>query len=106
LTGHSIWSRRFEGQDAIRACLLKPLFALFATQYRSRAENLIAEGDFVIAVARGDVLTKRGERYDNEYCIVFRFRGNKIAEIVEYCDTDLIERVLGPCEDALKSIEG
>jgi uncharacterized protein len=104
LTGHSIWSRRFEGQDAIRARLLKPLFALFATQSRSRAVNLIAEGDFVIAEVRDDVLTKRGERYEN--CIVFRFRGNRIAEIVEYCDTDLIERVLGPCEDALKSIEG
>jgi hypothetical protein len=58
----------------------------------------------VIAEVRGDVLTKRGERYDNEYCIVFRFRGNKIAEVVEYCDTDLIERVLGPYDDALKSV--
>jgi ketosteroid isomerase-like protein len=36
----------------------------------------------------------------------FRFRGNKIAELVEYCDTDLIERVLGPYEEALKHIEG
>src|SRR5262249_37765848 len=70
------------------------------------AVNLIAEGDFVVAEVRGDVLTKRGERYDNEYCIVFRFRGNKIAELVEYCDTDLIERVLGTYEDALKAIEG
>jgi uncharacterized protein len=105
LTGYSSWSRRLEGQDAIRTRLLKPLFALFATQYRASAVNLVAEGDFVVAEVRGDVLTKRGERYDNEYCIVFRFRGNKIAEIVEYCDTDLIERVLGPYEDALKSIE-
>jgi uncharacterized protein len=106
LAGHSSWSRRFEGQDAIRARLLKPLFALFATQYRARAVNLIAEGNFVVAEVRGDVLTKRGERYDNEYCIVFKFRGNKIAELVEYCDTDLIERVLGPYEEALKHIEG
>jgi ketosteroid isomerase-like protein len=106
LAGHSSWSRRFEGQDAIRARLLKPLFTLFGTQYRAQAVNLVAEGDFVVAEVRGDVLTKGGRRYDNEYCIVFRFRGNKIAEVVEYCDTDLIERVLGPYEDALKSIEG
>jgi len=106
LAGHSSWSRRFEGQDAIRARLLKPLFAQFGSQYRAQAVNLVAEGDFVVAEARGDVLTKRGERYNNEYCMVFRFRGNKIAEVVEYCDTDLIERVLGPYEDALQSIEG
>jgi uncharacterized protein len=105
LAGRSSWSRHFEGQDAIRARLLKPLFALFATQYRAQAVNLIAEGDFVVAEVRSDVLTKRGERYNNEYCIVFRFRENKIAELVEYCDTDLIERVLGPYEEALKHIE-
>jgi uncharacterized protein len=106
LAGHSSWSRRFEGQEAIRQQLIKPLFALFATQYRSQVVNLIAEGDFVVAEVRGDVQTKRGGRYNNEYCIVFKFRGDKIAELVEYCDTDLIERVLGPYEDALKAIEG
>src|SRR5262245_22056517 len=80
LAGHSSWSRRFEGQEAIRQQLIKPLFALFATQYRSQVVNLIAEGDFVVAEVRGDVQTKRGGRYNNEYCIVFKFRGDKIAE--------------------------
>ena len=31
LAGYSSWSKRFEGQDAIRQRLLKPLFALFTT---------------------------------------------------------------------------
>jgi uncharacterized protein len=39
LTGHSSRSRRLEGRDAIRARLLKPLFALFATQYRARGRE-------------------------------------------------------------------
>lgn len=106
LPGHSSWSRRFEGQDAIRQDLLRPLFALFETGYRARAINLIAEGDFVVAEIRGDVTTKRGERYNNEYCIVFRFRGDKICEVVEYCDTDLAERVLGRYEDAVAAHRG
>jgi hypothetical protein len=33
---------------------------------------------------------------------VFRFRGDKIAEVVEYCDTDLEERVLGNYDDAVR----
>jgi hypothetical protein len=33
---------------------------------------------------------------------VFRFRGDKICEVVEYCDTDLIERVLGNHDDVLR----
>ena len=42
LAGHSSWSKRFEGQEAVRSRLLKPLFALFGTEYRAHAVNLIA----------------------------------------------------------------
>jgi len=104
LPGHASWSQQFEGQEAIRTQLLRPLFALFATAYRARVVNLVAEGDQVVAEVRGDVVTKRGERYDNAYCFVFRFRDGKIVEVVEYCDTDLEERVLGRYEDALAAV--
>ncbi len=103
LPGQSSWSRRFEGQEAVRRDLLQPLFALFATEFRARAINLIADGDLVVAEVRGDVMTKRGERYNNEYCFIFHFRDGKIDEVVEYCDTDLIERVLGPYEEAVSA---
>ncbi len=102
--GHCSWSKRFSGQEEVRNRLLKPLFALFATEYKAKAINLIAEGDTVVAEVRGDVQTKTGKRYNNEYCFLFRFRGDKIAEIVEYCDTDLEERVLGPYDDAVRQL--
>ena len=102
--GHCSWSKRFSGQEEVRSRLLKPLFALFATEYKAKAINLIAEGDTVVAEVRGDVQTKTGKRYNNEYCFLFRFRGDKIAEIVEYCDTDLKERVLGPYDDAVRQL--
>ena len=102
--GHCSWSKRFSGQEEVRSRLLKPLFALFATEYKAKAINLIAEGDTVVAEVRGDVQTKTGKRYNNEYCFLFRFRGDKIAEIVEYCDTDLEERVLGPYDDAVRQL--
>lgn len=101
LAGRSDWSRRFEGQEAVRRDLLAPLFSLFAGVYAARAVNLIAEGDQVVAEVRGEVSTKLGQRYDNEYCFVFRFRDGKIVEIVEYCDTALIDRVLGSYDDAV-----
>lgn len=97
--GHCSWSRRFEGRESIRRDLLEPLFGLFASTYTARAINIIGEGDIVVAEVRGDVETKRGERYDNHYCFIFRFRDGRIAEVVEYCDTDLEERVLGRYED-------
>ena len=37
--GHCSWSRRFTGQEEVRNGLLKPLFALFATEYKARAST-------------------------------------------------------------------
>lgn len=101
LPGQSSWCREFRGQTAIRDLLLRPLFRLFATTYTARLINCIAEGDQVVAEVRGDVLTHKGARYNNEYCFVFKFRTGKITSVTEYCDTDLEERVLGPYEAAL-----
>jgi uncharacterized protein len=102
LAGQSSWSKCFTGQEEVRTKLLKPLFALFATEYRARAINLISEGETVVAEVRGDAQTRSGKRYNNEYCFLFKFRDGKIAEIIEYCDTDLEERVLGSYEDAFR----
>ena len=44
----------------------------------------------------------RGIRYDNDYCLVLRIEDGKIKEIREYCDSTLIERVLGPFPEARK----
>lgn len=48
-------------------------------------------------------MTKSGLRYNYESCFVFKFKNSKIIEVVEYCDTDLTERVLGKYEDAVSS---
>lgn len=105
LSGHYSWAGSFEGQDNVRRNLLRPLFNRFETEYRAKAVNLIAEGEFVVAEVRGDVMAKSWERYDNEYCFIFRFRDGKIAEITEYCDSDLIERVLGSYGDAVEAVK-
>jgi uncharacterized protein len=104
-TSKASWSNRYEGQAEIRARLLGPLFNRFAGTYTARLINLIAEGNTVVAELEGDVETKAGVRYDNQYCMLFHFCDGKISEIVEYCDTDLEERALGKYEDALAEYE-
>ena len=47
-------------------------------------------------------MTKAGLRYDNQYCLVFRIENGKIKQIKEYCDSTLVERVLGPFPEARK----
>ena len=94
-TGQCSWSRTFTGKDEITNGLLGYLRTLLTDRPRTVAFNFIAEGDFVVVEAKGDNVTKSGERYDNEYCMVWRVENGRIKQIKEYCDSALVERVLG-----------
>jgi ketosteroid isomerase-like protein len=96
VTGEYSWSHRFKGRDAIMNGLMGHFRSLFHDRPRTVAFNFIAEGDFVAVEARGDNVTKTGQRYDNNYCMIFRIESGKIKEVKEYGDSALIERVLGP----------
>ena len=91
ITGQCRFSRRYEGKDAVRNELVPALFANFATDYRNYADEIIAEGDRVVVLARGEVKTRAGEDYNNSYCFVIRMRGGKMVELREYMDTALAE---------------
>ncbi|MBC9883669.1 SnoaL-like domain-containing protein [Bradyrhizobium sp. INPA01-394B] len=96
VTGQYSWSRIFAGKEAI----MNDLHGYVRTRLRERtrtvAERFIADGDIVVVEAKGDNVTPEGVRYDNDYCLVFRFENGKIKEIREYCDSVLTERALGP----------
>jgi ketosteroid isomerase-like protein len=96
VTGKYSWSHQFKGRDAIMNGLLGYLRSFFAERLRTVAFNFIADDDYVAVEARGDNVTTAGLRYDNQYCLVFRIANGKIKEIREYCDSALVERVLGP----------
>ena len=96
VTGQYSWSHQFRGREAILNGLMRHFRSFFAERPRTVAFNFIAEGDYVVVEARGDNVTKAGLRYDNQYCMVFRIENGKIKEIKEYCDSTLVERVLGP----------
>jgi ketosteroid isomerase-like protein/uncharacterized protein YndB with AHSA1/START domain len=99
LTGKTAWSREYAGKEAVTEQLLRPLFAQFADRYRNTAQRFIAEGDWVVVQCRGSVETRRGQRYDNEYCYVCRFSGGRLVELTEYLDTELVATVLDPPPD-------
>ncbi|MGY1899137.1 nuclear transport factor 2 family protein [Nocardia gipuzkoensis] len=87
------WSGTWEPKSAVLEGLLRPLMAQF-TEYRSTSELILAEDDRVVVRARAQAVTTRGETYDQIYCFLFRVADGKLREVVEYCDTALVERVL------------
>jgi ketosteroid isomerase-like protein len=96
VTGQYSWSRTFSGRDAVLNGLMGHFRSLFAERPRTVARNFIAEGDTVVVEARGDNVTRTGLRYDNDYYMVWRLENGKVKQIREYCDSALVERVLGP----------
>jgi uncharacterized protein len=102
VTGQYSWSHEFKGHEAIQTGLMGHFRSFFAERPRTVAFNFIADGDYVAVEARGDNVTKTGQRYDNQYCLVFKIENGKIKQIKEYCDSTLVERVLGPFPQARK----
>ncbi len=92
--GSSAWSRTYEGKRTIVDELMRPLFSQFAGQYRARAIRIVAEDDAVVIEARGEVMTKAGQPYNQTYCYVLQFAGGRVRKLTEYLDTDLVNQVL------------
>lgn len=96
--GTSPWAKTYEGKQAIVEELMRPLFRQFADQYTARATRIIAEDEFVVVEARGQVTTKSGRPYNQTYCYVLRLADGKVRELTEYLDTDLVNQVLEASE--------
>ena len=93
--GSSAWSKHARGLASVERELIGPLFARFAGPYLNIPELILADGEHVVVLAKGDAPTVEGTRYANEYCFVFRLSDGKIVEVREYMDTKLADAVLG-----------
>jgi ketosteroid isomerase-like protein len=96
IIGTTAWSRTYEGKQAVRDELMRPLFAQFAGRYTNKPTRIIAEGDLVVIESRGRVTTKSGKPYDQTYCYVCRLAQGRVRELTEYIDTELVATAFDP----------
>jgi ketosteroid isomerase-like protein len=90
------WPGTWRGKRAVREQLLGPLLEQFDDTYTSTAVSFTAEDDRVVVECRGHAQTKSGRPYNNHYCYVCRFdEHGKLAELIEYADTALMQKALG-----------
>jgi ketosteroid isomerase-like protein len=95
ITGQYSWSQTFRGKEALLRDLYGYLGTLLADGRRTIAHRFIADGDHVVMEGVGEMRTKAGVPYNNDYCLIYRLKDGKIVEIREYCDSALTEKVLG-----------
>jgi ketosteroid isomerase-like protein len=93
--GNWSWSGSWGPKSVALTGLLRPLMAQF-NDYRCEADFMVAEADRVVVQARAHGTTTQGEAYPQTYCFIFRLVDGRISEIIEHCDTALVERVLQP----------
>ena len=74
---HFIGDRTLSGKDMVRRWMAET----YQQPPHFQVKQLIAEGDFVAAL--GDITSKDGEGNEvvNAYCDVWRFEGDKMAEL-------------------------
>jgi ketosteroid isomerase-like protein len=95
VTGQYSWSRTFNGKATLLRQLYGYLNTLLGEGRRTIPLRIFADDDHVVVEARGDMKTKAGVRYDNEYCLIYRLKDGRIVEIRGYCDSVLTEKALG-----------
>jgi len=98
VTGTTKWSKTYEGKRSVLVDLFGPLRTRITDRIRTTAHRFIAEGDYVVVEARGNNVTKSGVPYNNNYCFVFRLSDNRLKEVTEYFDTELVTAALGQPE--------
>ena len=91
--GEGSWSGEFVGKQTIIEEIFRPLNRVLLER-ATIPTRIVDGGEIIVVQAKGRNLTRDGQRYDNDYVFVIHFREGKIERYEEYCDTDLIARVL------------
>ncbi len=95
IIGNTSLSRTFNGKQDVIDGLLGPFAETIDGHAHITPLNMIAEGDYVAVQGKGEAKTKAGVDYSNTYCWVYKFSQDKIVEITEYLDTELVRRAFG-----------
>jgi ketosteroid isomerase-like protein len=91
--GEGSWSGEFLGKQSIIDEVFRPLNRVLAER-ATMPTRIVDGGDVIVLQARGKNLTHDGQRYDNDYVFLIHFEEGKIVRFEEYCDTEMIARVL------------
>ncbi len=86
----------FNGRREIIEKFMAPFAGLVSERGKNILDNLVAEGDQVVAQFHVEGRkASSGKDYNNTYCIVYDIDAGRIHKITEYCDTALVRDVFG-----------
>jgi len=60
-----------------------------------RVDHVVADGNTAVVQQTLTATTRKGAAYENHYCWVYTFEGDKVAKLVEYADSYYAAKVFG-----------
>jgi ketosteroid isomerase-like protein len=71
----------------------KTLTAMFPNGLNMKVLTVIGEGSHVAIQAESDTVAGNGKKYANRYHFYFLFDGDRLAQVREYNDVNLVREV-------------
>jgi uncharacterized protein len=81
------------GKDAFLKSTPPLLKAMFPNGLNMKLHTIIAEGPHVAIQCESDTIAGNGKKYANRYHFYILFKGDKIAQVREYNDTNHVREV-------------
>jgi uncharacterized protein len=94
IIGSTPLSGVYRGRDAVVSELFAGLRARLSGPVQFSFDRFITDGDRVVMEAHGHAVTHDDRSYDNRYCVIFDIVDGRLARIIDYVDTQLVNAVL------------
>lgn len=85
-------SKTFIGKRAVLNELWRSVRTDIVQPFRVVPNLIIAEEEYVIVECTGENTAANGKKYHNRYCWIMKVIENRIMEIREYMDTELVRK--------------
>jgi ketosteroid isomerase-like protein len=96
LSGH------YHSKQAFQAGTFTKLYKVLPEGTQLVVQNILMDGDWAIVELRSMATASNGMRFDNHYCWLCRFAGDRIVEVRAYLDSWLVGELFrqNPIEEA------
>ena len=95
IIGTTRYSGLYDGKQDVVSRLLGPIGEVLDGPLRITVDQAFGEGDLMTVQGRGESRTESGNTYNNTYCWVYTWSGDKVVAIMEYLDTEVITASFG-----------
>ncbi len=99
IKGTSVLSGTYTDKETFFDKGINRLSAALLSDWKMYILNSYTDGNAFIVEMRGEVKTKVGDNYNNEYCWIMHFENKKIVKLTAYYDSLLVNETLRKFEN-------